>query len=148
MPALPFEHGRLNSFPWSKPTSTRGRRLGSSGHEAWADHVQSDPVLANLSSDRFRHRNHAGFGSAVDGLSHSPIRPASEPMETMRPYPRSIIGSSTARTELMKPHVSIAISRSHSSRGFFDEEPIDRPTRAVHEHVDRPQRNTRELDGG
>src|SRR5712664_1746998 len=39
-------------------------------------------------------------------------------METMRPYPRSIIGSSTARTELMKPHVSIAISRPHSSRDF------------------------------
>ena len=46
------------------------------------------------------------------------MRPASDPIETMRPYPRSIIGSSTARTQLMKPHVSMAISRSHSARGL------------------------------
>src|SRR6266550_4855739 len=46
------------------------------------------------------------------------MRPASDPIETMRPYPRLIIGSSTARTVLMNPHVSIAISRSHSLRGF------------------------------
>src|SRR2546425_10985045 len=46
------------------------------------------------------------------------MRPASDPIDTMRPYPRSIIGSSTARTQLMKPHVSIAISRSHSARGL------------------------------
>src|SRR3954453_19423691 len=36
----------------------------------------------------------------------------------MRPDPRSIMWSSTARVALMKPHMSIAISRSHSSRGF------------------------------
>src|SRR2546421_9188970 len=46
------------------------------------------------------------------------MRPASDPIETMRPYLRSTIVSSTARTQLMKPHVSIAISRSHSLRGF------------------------------
>src|SRR3989454_3052666 len=46
------------------------------------------------------------------------MRPASDPIDTMRPYPRSTIGSSTARTQLMKPHVSIAISRSHSARGL------------------------------
>ena len=46
------------------------------------------------------------------------MRPASEPIETIRPYRRSIMGSRTARTLLMKPHVSIAISRSHSARGF------------------------------
>ena len=46
------------------------------------------------------------------------MRPASEPIETIRPDPRSIMWSSTARVALMKPHMSMAISRSHSSRGF------------------------------
>src|ERR1700716_958931 len=39
-------------------------------------------------------------------------------METMRPRRRSIMPSSTARVQLMNPHMSTAISRSHSSRGF------------------------------
>src|SRR5215210_212033 len=46
------------------------------------------------------------------------MRPASEPIETMRPEPRSIMCSSTAWVALMKPHMSMAISRCHSWRGF------------------------------
>src|SRR6266536_613089 len=39
-------------------------------------------------------------------------------METMRPRLRSIMPSSTARVQLMNPHMSIAISFSHSARGL------------------------------
>src|SRR5436189_120226 len=65
------------------------------------------------------------------------MRPASEPIETIRPYRRSTILSRTARTLLMKPQTSIAISRSHSARGFsMKRRSIVQPARVGRERFD------------